>query len=55
MRSPLERGGRGWRGDPRPPMWWLAVLGSLGIGLVIAGLVMIKGEEQMRAEGREVW
>ena len=29
-------------------------MGRLGIGLVIAGLGKIKGEEQMRAEGREV-
>ena len=36
-------------------MWRLAVLGRLGICLVLGGLATIKGEEQMREEEREVW
>jgi len=51
----LERGERGWRGGPRPPRWRLAVLGRLGMCLVLGGLATIKGEEQMREEEREVW
>ena len=36
-------------------MWRLAVLGRLGMCLVLGGLGTIKGEEQMREEEREVW
>jgi len=36
-------------------MWRLAVLGRLGICLVLGGLATTKGEEQMGEEEREVW